>query len=140
MFFLGIILMLAAIVAAIGGSVALFISPVSIILTCGISLFLILGTYSGKGIKLLFRLFFTLNVEEADLKLGLKVYKDTKLYLIVAGWIGVIIGAILMLANLDDPDAIGPGAAMCLITVFYGYILAYFFCHPVIRRLEEKLG
>ena len=140
MFFLGIILMLAFMGLGIGGGIALFISPASALIVCGITLSLILSNYSFKGIKLLFKLFFSLNVEQGDLNLGLKIYKDAKLYLLTAGWVGFIIGIVLMLANLDEPDLLGPGVAMALLTVFYGSILAYFFCYPVIRRLEMKLN
>jgi len=140
MFFIGLLFVLAICIASIGGGAVLFVSPASAMVTFGIPIFLILSTYSGKGVGLLFRLFFTLNVDEEDLKLGLNIYKDTKLYLIVAGWIGVLIGGVLMGANLEDINELGPGLAMCILTIFYGYLFAYFVCHPVIRRIEEKLG
>jgi len=141
MFYVGIIIMLIIInVIVIGmGNVALFVSPGAAIITYGIPLCLIFATYSFNGIKLLFRLFFTLNAEQSALNLGLRVYKDTKLYLVVAGWVGFIIGTVLTLATIDNPEALGPSAATTLLSVFYGYVIAYFFCHPVIRRIERKL-
>ncbi len=142
MFFTGIILAFGVIIFSIVtvGDMFLFVSPGSFIITFGIPLFLILATNSGKGVKLLFQLFVSDDFPEEDLKTGLNIYKDTKLYLIVAGWIGFIVGAILMLANNDDPDAWGPGSAVALITVFYGYTAAYCLCHPVIRKIQNKIS
>ncbi len=37
-----------------------------------------------------------------------------------AGIFGVLIGLVQMLQALDDPSAIGPAMAVCLLTLFYG--------------------
>jgi len=52
------------------------------------------------------------------------------------GMIGTLIGLIIMLGNMDDPSAIGPGMAVALITTLYGAILANLVCLP----FAEKLG
>lgn len=52
------------------------------------------------------------------------------------GMIGTLVGLILMLANLDDPDALGPGMAVALITTLYGSLLA----NLVFGPLGGKLG
>ena len=40
------------------------------------------------------------------------------------GWIGFVLGTVMMLANLEvDPDAIGPAASIALLTVLYGYVI-----------------
>ncbi len=36
------------------------------------------------------------------------------------GMIGTLMGLIIMLGNMDDPEAIGPGMAVALITTLYG--------------------
>src|SRR3546814_10457455 len=41
------------------------------------------------------------------------------------GLIGTLIGLVQMLANLKDPNAIGPAMAVALLTTFYGAVLAY---------------
>ena len=58
--------------------------------------------------------------------------------------IGTLIGLIIMLKNLDDPSAIGPGMAVALITTFYGAVLANLVAIPIsgklkIRAAEESL-
>jgi len=52
------------------------------------------------------------------------------------GMIGTLIGLIIMLGRIDDPDAIGPSLAVALITTFYGSILANLFFAPVAGRLR----
>ncbi len=54
------------------------------------------------------------------------------------GMIGTLIGLVLMLANLDDPDALGPGMAVALITTFYGSCMANLLFSPVAIKLKEK--
>jgi chemotaxis protein MotA len=52
------------------------------------------------------------------------------------GMIGTLMGLIIMLGNMDDPDAIGPGMAVALITTLYGAIVSNLFCLP----FADKLG
>jgi len=52
------------------------------------------------------------------------------------GMIGTLMGLIIMLGNMDDPAAIGPGMAVALITTMYGAIFSNLFCLP----FAEKLG
>jgi chemotaxis protein MotA len=51
------------------------------------------------------------------------------------GMIGTLIGLIIMLGNMQDPDAIGPGMAVALITTLYGAIVANLFCMPFADKL-----
>ncbi len=40
------------------------------------------------------------------------------------GWIGFLIGAVLLLANIEeDPGGIGPAVSVALLTVLYGYVV-----------------
>jgi chemotaxis protein MotA len=52
------------------------------------------------------------------------------------GMIGTLIGLVLMLKNLDSPDAIGAGMAVALLTTFYGALAA----NLVFIPLAGKLG
>jgi len=52
------------------------------------------------------------------------------------GMIGTLIGLVIMLGNMDDPAAIGPGMAVALLTTLYGAVIANAICLP----LGEKLG
>lgn len=52
------------------------------------------------------------------------------------GMMGTFIGLILMLLNLDDPEALGPGMATALITSFYGAAIANWIALPVENKLK----
>lgn len=54
------------------------------------------------------------------------------------GMIGTLIGLVGMLANMDDPKAIGPAMAVALLTTLYGAILANAFCIPVAEKLAFR--
>ena len=54
------------------------------------------------------------------------------------GMIGTLIGLVLMLQNLDDPSALGPGMAVALVTTFYGAVIANVFFLPLAGKLGER--
>ena len=60
-------------------------------------------------------------------------------YSMSAGVVGVLIGLVLMLGSMDDPAAIGPSMAICLLTALYGVILKYFIYAPILHRIEAKI-
>jgi chemotaxis protein MotA len=61
------------------------------------------------------------------------------------GMIATLLGLILMLGNLENPDTIGPSMAVALIGTLYGALLANLVCIPLGEKLsylshEELLG
>ncbi len=54
------------------------------------------------------------------------------------GMIGTLIGLILMLKNLDDSSALGPGMATALVTTFYGVVLANLIFTPISKKLKAQ--
>jgi chemotaxis protein MotA len=52
------------------------------------------------------------------------------------GMIGTLLGLILMLGNLSDPDALGPGMAVAMITTLYGAVMANVICIPFAEKLN----
>lgn len=69
-------------------------------------------------------------------KLGKTVLETTARYAPAFGMIGTLIGLIIMLGNMSNPDAIGPGMAVALLTTLYGAYMANAFCLP----FADKLG
>ena len=55
-----------------------------------------------------------------------------------AGLVGTLIGMVLMLANMDDPNAIGPGMAVSLLALLYGAFLAEFIFGPLKSGMIEQ--
>ena len=54
------------------------------------------------------------------------------------GLIGTLIGLVQMLANLQNPDTIGPAMAVALLTTFYGAILGTAVLSPMAAKLERN--
>lgn len=54
------------------------------------------------------------------------------------GLIGTLVGLIQMLANLDDPNTIGPSMAVALLTTFYGALLSNVVFTPLASKLERN--
>jgi chemotaxis protein MotA len=54
------------------------------------------------------------------------------------GLIGTLIGLVQMLGHLDNPQHIGPGMAVALLTTFYGAVLANMFLSPLAVKLERN--
>jgi len=54
------------------------------------------------------------------------------------GLIGTLVGLVQMLANLDNPEAIGPAMALALLTTFYGAIMSTIVLNPMAAKLERN--
>lgn len=54
------------------------------------------------------------------------------------GLIGTLVGLVQMLAELEDPETIGPAMALALLTTFYGAILGTVILSPLSAKLEKN--
>lgn len=54
------------------------------------------------------------------------------------GMIGTLVGLVIMLKNMDDPSAIGPGMAVALLTTLYGALIANAVTGPLGDRLARR--
>ncbi|MDZ7922917.1 MAG: flagellar motor protein PomA [Marinagarivorans sp.] len=54
------------------------------------------------------------------------------------GMIGTLVGLVAMLANMDDPKAIGPAMAVALLTTLYGAVIANAICQPIADKLKLR--
>lgn len=54
------------------------------------------------------------------------------------GMIGTLIGLVLMLQSLSNPETLGPQMAVALLTTFYGTLLANLVFIPMAGKLENK--
>ncbi len=53
------------------------------------------------------------------------------------GLIGTLVGLVQMLADLENPETIGPAMAVALLTTFYGAILGTVIMAPLSTKLEK---
>ncbi len=67
-----------------------------------------------------------------------KLFEDWALFAPAFGMIGTLIGLILMLVNIEDKSAIGPGMSAALITTLYGAITANLVMQPIANKLELR--
>jgi chemotaxis protein MotA len=54
------------------------------------------------------------------------------------GMIGTLIGLVQMMANMDDPKAIGPAMAIALLTTLYGAVIANAVALPIADKLSHR--
>jgi len=56
------------------------------------------------------------------------------------GMFGTILGLIVMLGNLDDPSAVGPGLSLALLTTLYGVAFANLLFAPLAKKIKHNMG
>ena len=83
-------------------------------------------------------LYSDLNQQQERHADGIKVFEDWGTLAPAFGMIGTLAGLIGMLANLDDPDSIGSGMALALITTMYGSIFANILFIPIKNKLMDR--
>lgn len=67
---------------------------------------------------------------------GIIFFEEMAKYAPGFGLLGTLIGLVLMLGNLKNPDTIGPNMAVALVTTFYGVLLAQLIFTPLAGRLK----
>jgi len=68
-------------------------------------------------------------------KTGKSLFETMGRYAPAFGMIGTLMGLIIMLGNMENPDAIGPGMAVALITTLYGAVVSNLFFLPFADKL-----
>lgn len=71
-------------------------------------------------------------------RLGQRIFEQMGALSPAFGMIGTLIGLIAMLGDLDDPDQIGVGMAVALITTLYGAVASNLVFLPVAGKLRLK--
>lgn len=56
------------------------------------------------------------------------------------GLIGTLVGLVQMLADLENPEVIGPAMAVALLTTFYGAILGTVIMSPLGAKIEKNVN
>lgn len=69
---------------------------------------------------------------------GIRVLKQFGTYAPAFGMIGTLIGLVIMLKNLKNPDLIGPSMAVAIITTFYGAVISYLVAQPLAEKLTLR--
>ncbi len=75
---------------------------------------------------------------------GIRILRQFGIYAPAFGMMGTLIGLVVMLTRIRNPEMIAPAMAVAIITTFYGVILAYLVAQPladklVLRNNEEAV-
>ena len=114
-----------------------FVNIPSLIIVLGLTFFALVA--SGNKIGLVLSLLTRKDVLPNELHDASYTVFMAGRYSMSAGAVGVFIGLVLMLTNMDDPAALGPSMAICLLTALYGTILKYFIYAPILHRIEARI-
>ncbi|MBT4496601.1 MAG: hypothetical protein HOC74_02695 [Gemmatimonadetes bacterium] len=134
---LGFIVLIAVVVIALGQSFLIDIA--SLIIVLGLTLACLLSSFGG-GIGTGFKAVFSNTADRDTILLGIAMFERGKSMAVMSGGImGTFIGLIIMLKNMDDPAALGPGMALGFLTTLYSLVLGYGVFAPLGASLRQKL-
>ena len=79
------------------------------------------------------------------LSFGIEVYRRAGTYAFAVGWIGVLLGIVIMAQHVADMslDDFGPGLSIATLTALYGTVISYLFCLPIrtkLARIQAELA
>ncbi len=73
---------------------------------------------------------------ERQVEISINVMHSMSTYAPAFGMIGTVIGMVMMLQNIEDPQQLGAGLAVALLTTLYGTVMANMFLGPLAGKLE----
>ncbi len=132
----GVVLLVAGQLVGIGSNLHLFFDAPSAIVIVTFTLGAL--WMAGVPIGTMFSAVFSSTSTPEQLTTAARGWALARSSAVVSGFIGVLIGAVIMLVNLDDMTALGPGIAICIMTAFYGLLLGYGFCLPCQYHVESR--
>ena len=133
--FIGLVLLVVFLVLGSGSAAHSMIDPPSLIITLGGMIAALL--LAGVNIPVMAKVFFS-DAEPDQVREGISGWKLAAVFALVMGSVGTLIGLVIMLKNMDDPAAIGPGFAIANLTSIYALMMAFAVCLPVYKSLERK--
>lgn len=119
-------------------NVLAFINIKTLCLIAGLPFFLLLGSHGRKFVEFIPEAIKTLFLDPPDQNPKFaEIAKDGEKFALAAGTIGVVIGLINVLGNLDDLTQVGPAMALSLLSIAYGLILSECFFAVVGRAYQN---
>jgi chemotaxis protein MotA len=73
-------------------------------------------------------------------RIGQKMFSEMGKFAPAFGMVGTLIGLVQMLADMSDPDNLGPAMAVALLTTFYGAVMANLIFLPMVTKLDRRIG
>ena len=134
----GVFFLVVGMMMGIGANLPHFVDPLSLIMTLTFVLGVLL--MSGYRVGSMFASVFSTPGAPDELAAAARGWALARRASVAAGLIGTLIGAVIILNNLNDIAAIGPGSAIGIMTVIYGLVIGYGFCLPCQKYLEARAG
>ena len=108
------------------------------------SLIMVLGgtigalLFAGASIPSMLKALFSSELGEEVKHQAIRGWKLAAGFSLAIGASATFIGLVIMLANMDDPAAIGPGFAIANLTSLYALIIALAISFPMYKSLERS--
>jgi len=131
----GLVILLALLALAMG-DLTLFVDIPSLIFVPGFTIGALI--FARAGIPNMFGAAFAAEATCDQLKAAARGWGQARTYSVASGFIGTLMGFVIIGQNFDDIGALGPGLALGIMTVFYGLVLGYGICLPMQSRLEDR--
>ena len=110
-----------------------FLDVPSLLIAFGCPLgMLLLG---GSNLPVMIQSVLSSDASPEELRAGISGWQRARVYSLAAGIACVLAGVVIVLKNMDDPAAIGPGMALSMLTSFYGFVLAFLISMPLRKKL-----
>jgi len=118
---------IALVTAPVGYLSTLFDLP-SILLVAGVVIGGLVASFGPRALLRTLRQALASSPQpDRNVEVGLRVAVHGRRLSWAGGALGSILGVIAMLSNLSDPSEVGPGLALCLLSLFYGAVAAELF-------------
>ena len=124
-----------------GGKTAQFVSFASFIVVIVPPFAVSLGSYSFREIGRCFSVgFSTETPNAAELRKGIVFFRSLARIILVTGFVGFLLGAIVILLNLSDAAQVGWGFSLAILTVLYALVFIVVVAGPFRAGLEKRLA
>ena len=80
------------------------------------------------------------NVPPVQLRRAVAVWRLAAVLALAWGVVVMLVGLMIMLRNMDDPHALGPALAMCMLSVLYGVVLAILALAAAVALAQRLAG
>lgn len=118
-----IVVSLAAVLSASGGTIALYLDLPAFIITITLPIFIMIVLYGFDDLKKILKAPFDKQATNADIIQSNVFYKTYCRITIIAACIAVFIGIIGMLTDLANLTAFGPNLSLAVISLLYAAIV-----------------
>ena len=134
----GFILICTFLMVGVGANVSFMIDIPSVILVFGgIVSMLLIGRHN---IGTMISTVFVGDADESRVREAIQGYRMGRYYSMVAAVISLGVGLTIMMKNLNDPSAIGPGMAIILCSTLYAVFIGFVLFVGLQAGLQKRIG